>query len=303
MNENTEYFRRLHDVAKQIVDADSADADAAAALRTATLNLAARYSDPEHALEVLCLGDSELSKDLRKAAAIITKDDDGDDDGNAAGDRSDENTSLADHPIVRLAQLLVASGHKADIASALDHLLNTSHGAALLHRVRTQKGVDPMQDTIHAIMKSAGIAATCAQIVAKGRTTISQEDICSAVGKVAVERWPELSEAQAFSKIYTSATDEARVLQKAIEIAKLSAFDIQPTMVGGVDATHEANDSEQSEAARQLGEMAEKLRAASATPLSADQAFARVFENPKNAALAAKMHRRPQPTTSFAFQK
>jgi hypothetical protein len=78
---------------------------------------------------------------------------------------------------------------------------------------------------------------------------------------------------------------------------------VQPTQVGGIGATHEAIDSEQSEAARQLTDMAEKLRAASATPLSADQAFARVFENPKNAALAAKMHRRPSPTTSFAFPK
>jgi hypothetical protein len=160
-----------------------------------------------------------------------------------------------------------------------------------------------MKDTFLSIMKSAGIAATCAQIVAKGSTSISEEEICSAVGKIAVERWPELSESQAFSRIYTASSEEARVLQKAIAIAKLSPFDIRPTMVGGLDATHEANDSEQSEASRQLADMAEKLRAASATPLSADQAFARVFTDPKNAVLAAKAHRRPSPTTTFPMPR
>ena len=84
-----------------------------------------------------------------KAAA-----DGGDDD---AGDRSDQNTGLADHPIVRLARLLVASGSQSDLASAVHYLLNTSSGAGLLHRVRTHKGVDPMQDTILSIMKSSGI--------------------------------------------------------------------------------------------------------------------------------------------------
>jgi hypothetical protein len=218
-----------------------------------------------------------------------------DDGGNDAG-------GLADHPIVQLAQLLVASGHKADIASALHYLLNTSHGAGLLHRVRTHKGVDPMQDTFHAIMKDGGIAATCAQIVAKGSTTISEEEIVSAVSKIAAERWPELSEAQAFSKIAGASTEEARVVWEAIRVAKLSVYDVQPTMVGSPDAMHEANDSEQSDAARQLGEMAEKLRATSPW-LSADQAFARVFENPKNAILAAKMHRRPAPQTSFPYPR
>jgi hypothetical protein len=92
-------------------------------------------------------------------------------------------------------------------------------------------------------------------------------------------------------------------LQKAIAIAKLSVFGVQPTMVGGPDATHEAiNSTEQSEAYRQLEAMAEKMRAAH-PELSSDQAFARVFENPKNGILAAKVHRRPSATTSFAFPR
>jgi hypothetical protein len=35
--------------------------------------------------------------------------------------------------------------------------------------------------------------------------------------------------------------------------------------------------------------------------LSKEQAFAKVFTDPKNAAIAASAHRRPSATTSFAF--
>jgi hypothetical protein len=74
-------------------------------------------------------------------------------------------------------------------------------------------------------------------------------------------------------------------------------------MVGGPNAMHQAvSDTEQSEAYQQLVDMAEKLRAESPF-LSADQAFARVFENPKHAAIAAKAHRRPSPTTSYEFPR
>jgi hypothetical protein len=227
------------------------------------------------------------------------------DGGNDAGDRSDENTGLANHPAVRLATLLVVSGKFSNIGDALDYLLNKPAGQALLTRLKAadQPAKDAPMDSIHSIMKDGGIARVCAQIVQKGRTTISEEDIVSAVGKIAVERWPELSEAQGFTKIFTASTDEARVLQKAISIAKLSPFDIQPTMVGGVNAMHEANDStEQSEAYRQLEAMAEKMRAAR-PELSAASAFANVFTDPKNAVLASKAHRRPGATTSFAFPR
>jgi hypothetical protein len=76
--------------------------------------------------------------------------------------------------------------------------------------------------------------------------------------------------------------------------------DITPLVVGSPDAMHSAvSDTEQSEAYRQLEAMAARLRATSPW-LSADQAFARVFENPVHAKLAAKAHRRPAATTSFA---
>jgi hypothetical protein len=64
---------------------------------------------------------------------------------------------------------------------------------------------------------------------------------------------------------------------------------------------HEAvNNTEQSEAYAQLEAMASKLRE-SAPWLSTDQAFAKVFENPKNAALANLAHRRPVAPAGGAY--
>ena len=64
-------------------------------------------------------------------------------------------------------------------------------------------------DTVYDIMKAGSIAGFCAAVVAKRRTSISQDDLVSAVGKVARERWPELSEAQAFAKVYSDPIEEA----------------------------------------------------------------------------------------------
>jgi hypothetical protein len=235
---------------------------------------------------------------------IFTKADAADDGANDAGDRSGENTSLADHPIVQLATLLVASGHKADLASALDHLLNTSHGAALLHRVRTHKGESPMPDNLAKIAKDIGIVRVAKAIVDGQRSYgIGESEFVGLVTEHAQKLFPDKTPDSAFAKLFSDNGPDGVLLRKAHAVVKAAPFDIQPTMVGGIGAQNEANDSEQSEASRQLGEMAEKLRAASAVPLSADQAFARVFENPKNAALAAKMHRRPSPRTSFEFPR
>jgi hypothetical protein len=223
--------------------------------------------------------------------------DDGDDDAGDGGG-GDDAGGIINHPIVQLATLLVASGKFSNNADALNYVMNTRYGAALLHRVRTHKGVDPMQDTIHSIMKSAGIAATCAAILAKGSTTISEEEICSAVGKIAVERWPELSESQAFSRIYTSATDEAHVLQKAIAIAKSMPFIAAdaPLMVGGA-AAQDLGDP--AEAIAQLKELGRRK-----WPTASEaQQFARAMTDPNNAKLAASAHRRPSATTSFAFPR
>jgi hypothetical protein len=294
MNKNTEYFERLHDIAKQIVDDGSADAATVAALKSATLKLASRYSDPEHALKQLYSAETELGDLLRRAVAIVTKDDDATDDGD-----DDDGGGLTGHPVVQMAQLLVASGHKADLTSALNYLLTTSHGAALLHR--THKGEHntmSTNETVESILKDCGPVSFCKAIVDRGRAPCTETELVAVLSKHAAEQFSMPGD-RAFAKLY-----EAEIsVRRACAIAKAMPFvaDSTPLMVGGVDAMHSAvSDTESSEAYAQLETMAARMRATSPW-LSADQAFARVFENPANASVAAKAHRRPSATTSFAF--
>jgi hypothetical protein len=99
----------------------------------------------------------------------------------------------------------------------------------------------------------------------------------------------------AFARWYSE--PEQLELRKAIQIAKNTLMDMKPTVVE-VGATNVESDA--SEAYGKLTEMANAMRAKSPT-LTVAQCFARVFEDTANAELAAKAHRRPQATTSYAM--
>jgi hypothetical protein len=135
-------------------------------------------------------------------------------------------------------------------------------------------------------MKSGGIAATCACIVAKGETSISEHELVEAATKVAHDRHPDLSPAQAFAKVFTASTDEARVLREALKITQ------QPTVISGGDL-RDAGDAAQ--AMDQLREIGRRM-APTATP---EKQFSVAFEDPKNVALALRVYQRPAPVTSF----
>jgi hypothetical protein len=132
---------------------------------------------------------------------------------NGNGDRDDGGGGGAsDHVLSRLADLLVESGRFTDRGHALRHLTSHPDGVALM---RTHKAKDdPPMDTVHSIMKAGGIAGCCAAIVAKGSTTITQDELVEAVSKVAAERYPELTEAQAFDKVYSDQGAEAAFCAK-----------------------------------------------------------------------------------------
>jgi hypothetical protein len=133
--------------------------------------------------------------------------------------------------------------------------------------------------------------------VAKGATSISEEEIVSAVSKIAVERYPELSEAQAFSRIFTASTEEARVLNSAINVAKTMpfVFDDTPLQVGGEDTR--ADDP--AKAIAQLRQIAR-----SRWPNESEAAgFERALTDPANSVLARKAVPIPRATTSFQFPR
>ena len=129
---------------------------------------------------------------------------------------------------------------------------------------------------------------------------IDEHEYTQIVTEHAQKLFPDKTQDGAFAKVFADTGADGVLLRKAHNVVKLSVFDIQPTQVGGIAAQNEANDSEQSEASRQLGEMAERLRATSPW-LGADQAFARVFTDPANAVLAAKAHRRPTAPAGGAY--
>jgi hypothetical protein len=308
---------RLHRLCKSIVDDPaSIDGDIKARLRTAAFKYAAtQYDDPTQVLKRLYLDDGELGSLLRKAVEVVTKQrddcddevdealadrdeeraDERDDDGNG-----DDTEKRVDHHASVVADLLVESGKYPHRAAALDHVLHSASGQALLARMR--KAADQPKDntmsteSLENILKDFGPIKICKHICDVGKTGYSEFALVSALTKYAAEQHPELSPAQAFAKLYENAS-----VWQAIAIAK--ALPVTPTMVGGPDAMHAAVDStEQSEAYAQLVSMAEKMRAAS-PELSAAQAFDRVFTDPVNKELAAKAHRRPAPMTSFPFPR
>ena len=147
------------------------------------------------------------------------------------------------------------------------------------------------------IAKQYGISKLAAFIVTEGKSHgITEHELTKLIDEEA-QRTRNAGERpeQAFARFYSA--HENVELRKAVQIAKSfpRLLDLEPTHVGGAAAT-DVNDA--SEAYNKLTAMAEDQRQR-APWMSAAQAFARAFE--ANPELAAKAHRRPMATTSYAF--
>jgi hypothetical protein len=143
------------------------------------------------------------------------------------------------------------------------------------------------------------MSAVTKHIIDKGSTAVTEHEFTAMLTEHArLNKRAGESDASAFSRIFSSDLE----IRKAHAITKNfpQLLDLQPTQVGGKDATDVNNDS--SKAYEQLQTMAEELRRRSPT-LTVAQAFARTFEDPENRELAARSHRRPTATTSFAFSR
>src|SRR5262249_101607 len=112
--------------------------------------------------------------------------------------------------------------------------------------------------------------------------------------------YPELSEAQAFTKLYTEQSDAGVVLRKAFAVVKAAGaapyFDLKPQVVSGEDA------QDMDDPAKAIAQLQELGRQKWPTESEAQQ-FANAFDDPANAKLAAKAHRRPSATTLYPFPK
>jgi hypothetical protein len=308
---------RLHCLCKRIVTYPRSAAGTRGALVQATRRyVKSEYGDltEEEALRRLYEDQSEIGDLVRRAVATLTdattnrdddrgRDDEDDadlDDVDASDDRDDrdDDAATSDLQISQLADLLIEAERFSTRAEALSWLLHHPNGHALVRTHKAEKEL-PMTPSEHIqkAVQDLGPIRVCKDIIGMGSSPVSEHELVAALTKAASEQHPELTEAQAFAKLYA----EPDVWRACAVAAK--AMPVTPTMVGGVDATHEAIDStESSEAYEQLTRMAEKMRAA-APELSAAQAFDRVFTDKRNASLAAKAHVTPSPTTFFPMPR
>jgi hypothetical protein len=210
------------------------------------------------------------------------------DDGGGGG--------ATDHHASRVADLLIETGKYPHRAAALDHLLHTSHGQALLSRMN-KKDTTPMKDTVYNVMKDCGGPVAFAKTICDtGRSYgVSEQEYVEAVSHHASELYGMPGD-KAFAKLCDA---EASVLRACgvLKAAEFNAFDIKPVVVGGEDA----RDVDNATAAVAAYEEIVRIGREKFPFLPADQQFARVFEDKNYAALAAQAHRRPGPTTIYAM--
>jgi hypothetical protein len=264
MNENTAYFRALHDIAQQIVaDPRNVDADLAAALKSATMELAARYSNPQYALEQLYSAETELGADLRQAFAIVGTDE-----------------------IAKARPRDSAAGAHGLAAALSEHLIDRLADLRRKHGFEKTAKESPMDRTQE--LRDIGIAAVAKTIVSEQRSYgIDEHEFTKLATEEASRRWPGMRPDAAFSKLFSDSGADGVMLRKAHNVVKANPFN-------SLDATNKAND--------ELMVKAAELRKTQ-PQLSEAQAFSKVFTDPANIELASKAHRRPSPTTSYEFPR
>ena len=193
-----------------------------------------------------------------------------------------------------LADLLVEGGSpdgEVTREQALRWLLHSTRGQALVarmaaHRKRaTSKGkaftMNRSEQLRTVVRKAGGIWPLCKSIATSGRSSVTAHELVSLLVTELKRAEPNLSDAQAFSKAFGAAGPNGEMLRKAIAVAKAAQVD-------GDDG--DADDT--AAALEELHRLAEQHHRDN-PELTPDQSFARVFADPRNAALAHRAHKRP----------
>jgi hypothetical protein len=194
-----------------------------------------------------------------------------------------------DHHASKVADLLVESGKHPDRQAALDHLLHTADGAAMLRRLRKQHEESNSMSTtpeqkLSDLVKRAGITAVAAQIVkADSAFSIDEHTLTQLTIEHAKREHPQLTDAQAFAKVFSAQDEGGIVLRKAFQVVKA--------------AVHTADVNDSAAACREL----EAIGRRDWPGLSSHQQFAKAFE--AHPELARRAHRRPSAGSSFPFPK
>src|ERR1700738_4217905 len=200
-----------------------------------------------------------IAKYDRSFAGIMAKGDaksrdlaDGDNDDNDAGTEK-----RADHHASTVADLLVESGRFPHRTAALDHLLNSPHGNALLARLykaadQTEKESNMEKiETVRDVVKRHGIVAVAKSIIDENRSYgITEHEFVALATEHAKAQHPDLTDAAAFAKLYENPT-----VWRACNVLKSMPFvaDVTPVMVGGEDTRDLSDTSKAIEQLKELG--------------------------------------------------
>ena len=145
----------------------------------------------------------------------------------------------------------------------------------------------PREATLRRLVKSCGgVQQLCKQINGDQETTISEHELTALIVEYAKAEHPDMSDAQAFSKMFGSASPAGEILRRAVAIAK-GAPAHDDDIGGGADAMAE------------LTRHAERLRAAQPS-LTFQQAFARVYSDPQHAHLVRRERLANNPVLKLA---
>src|SRR6516165_2700669 len=192
---------------------------------------------------------------------------------------------VVEHHASKIADLLVESGRHPNRAAALDHLLHSARGAALLRRVHkhheeemTMTSVEKLEAARVAKLKSLNPVAV-AKVICDDNSShgIDEHEFTKLVTAHAQREHPDMTPEQAFVKVFTAQTEEGALLRKAHAVTK-DLMSLEPVFVGGEDA-RDVDGAQK--AYSQLMNMAEEQRARAPWKTVA-QLFSELMQDPKN---------------------
>jgi hypothetical protein len=157
------------------------------------------------------------------------------------------------------------------------------------HRKRKAFTMNRSEQLRAVVKRAGGIMPLCKRIAATGKSDVSEHELTQLIVDAAKREHPDLSDAAAFSKAFSAAGPNGEMLRRAVQVAKVA-------QVSGDDG----DDDDAEEAMDELHRLAERHHRSN-PELTPDQAFARVFADPRNAALAHRAHKRPVANEKNAF--
>jgi hypothetical protein len=222
------------------------------------------------------------------------------DERNPVAEEARSTIAPPSHRASQIADLLVEAGSHPDRSAALDYLMHSSRGAALLSRLskadQTEKELSPMtshSEFVRSVVKQYGVVALAKSMVQEQKSYGLDEHTFTRLATEHAQRvYPNDRPDVAFSKLFQA--EES--VRRACNVLKSAApfFDPQVQVVGGAGAQDVNDPSAALAALHRIGrerwpDASEAIR------------FTRAFE--ANPELAKQAHVRPSATSVYEFPR